>query len=170
MCGYKGTHSGVYLKTANLGLKRMTVINYPLCESATLHILSSLSQALSKDYVISVFLKVSHLRKKWWGGVAAKWNSGNISLSKIKTVSILIKFLLQEYQFLNSKRQDKVSGILHSDDSTNKTFSLFLLFCRVSCIIRVRGRLLGRNAVLSEKSLQQPLSKNKNEGSGRRPL
>lgn len=63
MCGYKGTHSEVYLITANLGLKRMTVINYPLCESATLNVPSSLSQNLSKDYVISVSEGVTFKKK-----------------------------------------------------------------------------------------------------------
>lgn len=64
MCGYKGIHSGVYLITANLGLKRMTVINYPFYVKVPPgYIPSSLSQTLSKHYVISVFLKVSHLRK-----------------------------------------------------------------------------------------------------------
>lgn len=64
MCGYKGTHSRVYLIIANLGLKVMTVMNNPLCVSVTLHSPSSLSQGLRKDYVISRSLDVSHLTKK----------------------------------------------------------------------------------------------------------
>ena len=64
MGGYKGTHLRFYLITVNLGLKIMTVINYPLCASATLLILSSLSQTLSKDCYLSVSKGVTFNKKK----------------------------------------------------------------------------------------------------------